>query len=99
MAASAFCYGLLVITNNDKQVREIYVFAGVLVLEPAVSVFRCHRHPGKFATRFRSGAITGVRTAELIGGAPVAMPTVFGAWWVGVDRSSREARASKSAGE
>ena len=44
-----FATAVLLITNNDKQVREIYVFAGVLVLEPAVSVCRCHRHPGEFA--------------------------------------------------
>jgi exo-beta-1,3-glucanase (GH17 family)/cellulose synthase/poly-beta-1,6-N-acetylglucosamine synthase-like glycosyltransferase len=66
---------VLVITNNDKQVREIYVFAAVLVLEslPFLSAVAIA------INEFMFWRNTGVRTAELIGLRPVAMPTVASA--------------------
>ena len=77
------------------------MFAGVLVLEslPFLSAVAIAILENSRVNAFSFWRSTGVRTAELIGLRPVAMPTVFGAWWVGVDRSSREARASKPAGE
>jgi Glycosyl transferase family group 2 len=69
---------VLVITNNDKQVREIYVFAGVLVLEslPFLSAVAIAILENSRINEFAFWRNTGVRTAELIGLRPVAMPTV-----------------------
>jgi exo-beta-1,3-glucanase (GH17 family)/cellulose synthase/poly-beta-1,6-N-acetylglucosamine synthase-like glycosyltransferase len=71
---------VLVITNNDKQVREIYVFAGVLVLEslPFLSAVAIAILENSRVNAFSFWRNTGVRTAELIGLRPVAMPTVAG---------------------
>ena len=71
---------VLVITNNDKQVREIYVFAGVLVLEslPFLSAVAIAILENSRVNEFSFWRNTGVRTAELIGLRPVAMPTVAG---------------------
>jgi cellulose synthase/poly-beta-1,6-N-acetylglucosamine synthase-like glycosyltransferase len=72
---------VLVITNNDKQVREIYVFAAVLVLEslPFLSAVAIAILENSRVNAFSFWRNTGVRTAELIGLRPVAMPTVASA--------------------
>jgi exo-beta-1,3-glucanase (GH17 family)/cellulose synthase/poly-beta-1,6-N-acetylglucosamine synthase-like glycosyltransferase len=72
---------VLVITNNDKQVREIYVFAAVLVLEslPFLSAVAIAILENSRINEFMFWRNTGVRTAELIGLRPVAMPTVASA--------------------
>ena len=72
---------VLVITNNDKQVREIYVFAAVLVLEslPFLSAVAIAILENSRINAFSFWRNTGVRTAELIGLRPVAMPTVASA--------------------
>jgi exo-beta-1,3-glucanase (GH17 family)/cellulose synthase/poly-beta-1,6-N-acetylglucosamine synthase-like glycosyltransferase len=72
---------VLVITNNDKQVREIYVFAAVLVLEslPFLSAVAIAILENSRINEFTFWRNTGVRTAELIGLRPVAMPTVASA--------------------
>jgi hypothetical protein len=69
---------VLVVTNSFKEVREIYIFAAVLVLESlpflsavAIAILESSRM-NSFAF-WRDGAI---RTAELIGLRPVALPTV-----------------------
>jgi cellulose synthase/poly-beta-1,6-N-acetylglucosamine synthase-like glycosyltransferase/exo-beta-1,3-glucanase (GH17 family) len=70
---------VLVVTNNSKQVWEIYVFAAVLVLESlpflsavAIAILESSRiNTFEF---WRNGAI---RTAELIGLRPVALPTAL----------------------
>ncbi len=71
---------VLVVTNNQKQIREIYIFAGVLVLESmpflaavAIAILETSR-VNSFS--FWRGA--GIRTAELIGLRPVALPPVVG---------------------
>jgi hypothetical protein len=71
---------VLVVTNNFKQVREIYVFAAVLVLEslPFLSAVAIAILENSRLNEFAFWTRTGVRTAELIGLRPVAMPTVVG---------------------
>jgi cellulose synthase/poly-beta-1,6-N-acetylglucosamine synthase-like glycosyltransferase/exo-beta-1,3-glucanase (GH17 family) len=71
---------VLVATNNFKQVREIYVFAAVLVLEslPFLSAVAIAILENSRVNSFAFWRTTGVRTAELIGLRPVAMPTVVG---------------------
>jgi hypothetical protein len=71
---------VLVIRNNTNQVREIYIFAGVLVLESlpflsavAIAILEISR-----INSFKFWHDAGVRTAELIGLRPVALPTVAG---------------------
>ena len=72
--------GVLVVTNNFKQVREIYIFAAVLVLEslPFLSAVAIAILENSRINAFSFWRNTGVRTAELIGLRPVAMPTVVG---------------------
>jgi cellulose synthase/poly-beta-1,6-N-acetylglucosamine synthase-like glycosyltransferase/exo-beta-1,3-glucanase (GH17 family) len=72
---------VLVVTNNAKQVREIYVFAAVLVLEslPFLSAVAIAILENSRVNAFAFWRNAGVRTAELIGLRPVAMPTVVGA--------------------
>jgi hypothetical protein len=72
---------VLVVTNNDKQVREIYVFAAVLVLEslPFLSAVAIAILENSRINAFSFWRNTGVRTAELIGLRPVAMPTAASA--------------------
>src|SRR5947209_18452336 len=72
--------GVLIVTNGPKQIREIYIFAAVLVLESlpflaavAIAILESSR-----INSFSFWRTTGVRTAELIGLRPVAMPTVAG---------------------
>jgi exo-beta-1,3-glucanase (GH17 family)/cellulose synthase/poly-beta-1,6-N-acetylglucosamine synthase-like glycosyltransferase len=69
---------VLVVTNSQKEVREIYVFAVVLVLEslPFLSAVAIAILENSRANSFSFWRSTRVRTAELIGLRPVAMPTV-----------------------
>src|SRR6202795_537988 len=71
---------VLVVTNNDKQLREIYVFAAVLVLEslPFLSAVAIAILENSRVNEFLFWRNTAIRTAELIGLRPVAMPTVVG---------------------
>ena len=71
---------VLVVTNNYKEVREIYVFAAVLVLEslPFLSAVAIAILENSRINDFAFWRKTSVRTAELIGLRPVAMPTVVG---------------------
>jgi exo-beta-1,3-glucanase (GH17 family)/cellulose synthase/poly-beta-1,6-N-acetylglucosamine synthase-like glycosyltransferase len=71
---------VLVVTNSYKEVREIYIFAGVLVLEslPFLSAVAIAILENSRINSFPFWRNTGIRTAELIGLRPVAMPTVVG---------------------
>jgi cellulose synthase/poly-beta-1,6-N-acetylglucosamine synthase-like glycosyltransferase/exo-beta-1,3-glucanase (GH17 family) len=69
---------VLVVTNGAKQIREIYIFAFVLVLESlpflaavAIAILEQSR-----VNSFEFWRSTAVRTAELIGLRPVALPNV-----------------------
>jgi hypothetical protein len=70
--------GVLVVVNNSKQVHEIYVFAAVLVLEslPFLSAVAIAILETSRINAFSFWRNSAVRTAELIGLRPVAMPTV-----------------------
>src|SRR5882672_8973423 len=70
--------GVLIVSNNYKEVREIYVFAAVLVLEslPFLSAVAIAILENSRVNEFSFWRNTGIRTAELIGLRPVAMPTV-----------------------
>jgi cellulose synthase/poly-beta-1,6-N-acetylglucosamine synthase-like glycosyltransferase/exo-beta-1,3-glucanase (GH17 family) len=72
--------GVLVVTNSFKEIREIYIFAGVLVLEslPFLSAVAIAILENSRINSFLFWRNTGIRTAELIGLRPVAMPTVVG---------------------
>jgi exo-beta-1,3-glucanase (GH17 family)/cellulose synthase/poly-beta-1,6-N-acetylglucosamine synthase-like glycosyltransferase len=72
--------GVLVASNSFKQIHEIYVFAAVLVLEslPFLSAVAIAILESSRINSFSFWRNTGVRTAELIGLRPVAMPTVAG---------------------
>jgi exo-beta-1,3-glucanase (GH17 family)/cellulose synthase/poly-beta-1,6-N-acetylglucosamine synthase-like glycosyltransferase len=72
---------VLIVTNEAKQVREIYVFAAVLVLEslPFLSAVAIAILESSRINAFSFWRQTGVRTLELIGLRPVAMPTVVSA--------------------
>ena len=67
---------VLVVTNDAKQVREIYVFAAVLVLEslPFLSAVAIALLENSRANDFAFWRNSAVRTAELIGLRPVSMP-------------------------
>lgn len=69
---------VLIVTNADKQVHEIYVFAAVLVLEslPFLSAVAIAILENSRINQFNFWRDTGIRTAELIGLRPVALPTV-----------------------
>jgi exo-beta-1,3-glucanase (GH17 family)/cellulose synthase/poly-beta-1,6-N-acetylglucosamine synthase-like glycosyltransferase len=69
---------VLIVTNNAKQVREIYIFAFVLVLEslPFLSAVAIAILESSRINSFEFWRNTGVRTAELIGLRPVALPTI-----------------------
>jgi exo-beta-1,3-glucanase (GH17 family)/cellulose synthase/poly-beta-1,6-N-acetylglucosamine synthase-like glycosyltransferase len=69
---------VLVVTNNYKEVREIYVFAAVLVLEslPFLSAVAIAILENSRVNEFLFWRNTAIRTAELIGLRPVAVPTV-----------------------
>src|SRR6202171_781721 len=69
---------VLVVMNGTKQVREIYVFAAVLVLEslPFLSAVAIAILENSRINSFVFWRNSAVRTAELIGLRPVTMPTV-----------------------
>src|ERR1700739_4876685 len=71
---------VLVVMNGTKQVREIYIFAGVLVLEslPFLSAVAIALLENSRMNSFKFWHDAGIRSAELIGLRPVAMPTVAG---------------------
>jgi exo-beta-1,3-glucanase (GH17 family)/cellulose synthase/poly-beta-1,6-N-acetylglucosamine synthase-like glycosyltransferase len=71
---------VLVVTNSFKEVREIYIFAAVLVLEslPFLSAVAIAILENSRINSFTFWRNTGIRTAELIGLRPVAIPTVVG---------------------
>src|SRR3981189_4011156 len=71
---------VLVVTNNFKEVREIYVFAAVLVLEslPFLSAVAIAILENSRLNAFTVWRSTGIRTAELIGLGPGGVPTVVG---------------------
>jgi exo-beta-1,3-glucanase (GH17 family)/cellulose synthase/poly-beta-1,6-N-acetylglucosamine synthase-like glycosyltransferase len=71
---------VLVVTNNFKEVREIYVFAAVLVLEslPFLSAVAIAILENSRLNAFSFWRNSAIRTAELIGLRPVAMPNVAG---------------------
>src|SRR6202035_5098685 len=60
---------VLIVTNNFKQVREIYVFAGVLVLEslPFLSAVAIAILENSRINEFSFWRSSAIRTAELIG--------------------------------
>jgi cellulose synthase/poly-beta-1,6-N-acetylglucosamine synthase-like glycosyltransferase/exo-beta-1,3-glucanase (GH17 family) len=69
---------VLVVTNGTKQIREIYIFAFVLVLESlpflaavAIAILEQSR-----INSFEFWRSTAIRTAELIGLRPVKLPNV-----------------------
>ena len=67
---------VLVATNGYKEVREIYIFAGVLVLEslPFLSAVAIAILENSRINSFAFWRNSAVRSAELIGLRPVAMP-------------------------
>jgi hypothetical protein len=69
---------VLVVTNSFKEVREIYVFAAVLVLEslPFLSAVAIAILENSRLNSFAFWRNSAVRTAELIGLRPAALPTV-----------------------
>jgi exo-beta-1,3-glucanase (GH17 family)/cellulose synthase/poly-beta-1,6-N-acetylglucosamine synthase-like glycosyltransferase len=71
---------VLVVTNSSKQIYEIYVFAVVLVLEslPFLSAVAIAILENSRVNAFSFWRNASIRTAELIGLRPVAMPTVVG---------------------
>jgi exo-beta-1,3-glucanase (GH17 family)/cellulose synthase/poly-beta-1,6-N-acetylglucosamine synthase-like glycosyltransferase len=71
---------VLVVTNNSKEIREIYIFAFVLVLEslPFMSAVAIAILESSRINSFTFWRQTGIRTAELIGLRPVAISTVAG---------------------
>jgi exo-beta-1,3-glucanase (GH17 family)/cellulose synthase/poly-beta-1,6-N-acetylglucosamine synthase-like glycosyltransferase len=70
----------VLVFTNTKEVREIYIFAAVLVLEslPFLSAVAIAILESSRINDFAFWRSTGVRTLELIGLRPVAMPTVGG---------------------
>jgi exo-beta-1,3-glucanase (GH17 family)/cellulose synthase/poly-beta-1,6-N-acetylglucosamine synthase-like glycosyltransferase len=70
--------GVLVVTNGVKQVREIYIFAAVLVLEslPFLSAVAIAILESSRINSFAFWRNSAVRTAELIGLRPVSLPGV-----------------------
>ncbi|WP_291842070.1 glycosyltransferase [Bradyrhizobium sp.] len=69
---------VLVVTNSYKEVREIYIFAAVLVLEslPFLSAVAIALLENSRVNSFAFWRTSAVRTAELIGLRPVSLPTV-----------------------
>ncbi|MDB5616258.1 glycosyltransferase [Tardiphaga sp.] len=70
--------GVLIMSNSFKQVHEIYIFAGVLVLQslPFLSAVAIAILENSRTNDFAWWRDTTVRTAELIGLRPVAMPAI-----------------------
>jgi exo-beta-1,3-glucanase (GH17 family)/cellulose synthase/poly-beta-1,6-N-acetylglucosamine synthase-like glycosyltransferase len=71
---------VVLVATNTKQIREIYIFAAVLVLEslPFLSAVAIAILESSRANSFQFWRNAGVRTAELIGLRPVTVPTVSG---------------------
>ena len=69
--------GVLVVTNT-QEVREIYIFAGVLVLEslPFLSAVAIAILENSRINEFAFWRNSAIRTAELIGLRPVSLPSV-----------------------
>jgi exo-beta-1,3-glucanase (GH17 family)/cellulose synthase/poly-beta-1,6-N-acetylglucosamine synthase-like glycosyltransferase len=69
---------VLIVTNGTKQIREIYIFAAVLVLEslPFLSAVAIAILESSRINSFEFWRNTTVRTAELIGLRPVSLPSV-----------------------
>jgi exo-beta-1,3-glucanase (GH17 family)/cellulose synthase/poly-beta-1,6-N-acetylglucosamine synthase-like glycosyltransferase len=69
---------VLVVTNSQKEVREIYIFAGVLVLQslPFLSAVAIAILESSRINSFEFWRNTGIRSAELIGLRPVTMSNV-----------------------
>jgi len=72
--------GVLVASNSFRQITEIYIFAGVLVLQSlpflaavAIAILELSR-----INSFQFWRDSAIRTAELIGLRPVALPTPAG---------------------
>jgi exo-beta-1,3-glucanase (GH17 family)/cellulose synthase/poly-beta-1,6-N-acetylglucosamine synthase-like glycosyltransferase len=68
--------GVLIITNAQKQITEIYIFAGVLLLQslPFLAAVAIAVLENSRLNAFTFWRETGIRTAELIGLRPVALP-------------------------
>jgi exo-beta-1,3-glucanase (GH17 family)/cellulose synthase/poly-beta-1,6-N-acetylglucosamine synthase-like glycosyltransferase len=84
---------VLVVTNETKQVREIYVFAAVLVLEslPFLSAVAIALLENSRTNDFSWWRNTAVRMAELIGLRPVAIPSRIPSSQPAVNEIRREA--------
>ena len=69
---------VLIVTNGYKQVHEIYIFAGVLVLQslPFLAAVAIALLENSRTNSFAFWRNSAVRTAELIGLRPVSLPTV-----------------------
>jgi len=69
---------VLVVTNGFKQVREIYIFAGVLVLQslPFLAAVAIAILENSRINEFAFWRNSAIRTAELIGIRPVSLPSV-----------------------
>jgi cellulose synthase/poly-beta-1,6-N-acetylglucosamine synthase-like glycosyltransferase/exo-beta-1,3-glucanase (GH17 family) len=69
---------VLIVTNGTKQVREIYIFAAVLVLEslPFLSAVAIAILENSRINEFAFWRSSAVRAAELIGLRPVSIPKV-----------------------
>ncbi len=67
---------VLVVTNAQKQITEIYIFAGVLILQslPFLSAVAIAILENSRINAFTFWRETGIRTAELIGFRRVALP-------------------------
>lgn len=85
---------VLIVTNSQKEVREIYIFAGVLVLQslPFLSAVAIAILESSRINSFTFWRNTGIRSAELIGLRPVTMPTVPGTQQPVASEIRREAR-------
>ncbi|KWV57452.1 glycosyl transferase family 2 [Bradyrhizobium macuxiense] len=69
---------VLVVTNGFKQVREIYIFAAVLVLQslPFLAAVAIAILENSRINEFSFWRNSAIRTAELIGLRPVSLPSV-----------------------
>ena len=69
---------VLVVTNGYKQVREIYIFAGVLALQslPFLAAVAIALLENSRIKSFAFWRYSVVRSAELIGLRPVRLPAV-----------------------
>jgi hypothetical protein len=70
--------GVLIASNGTKQVREIYIFAGVLVLQslPFLAAVSIAILENSRINQFAFWRNSAVRAAELIGLRPVSLPSV-----------------------